>query len=208
MNEHRRREADRARMLDAIASGRSKPLDRMGIPIAEGDRVVYRAMVDPVYIVDRVTPIVDPGAPPGYVRVSLSTYVDVPVAVGNPVQNMIIVARAQARPDSAPGPGSPADSPAESAAPSGPGPSCTVHGGPLADSTVQSPTVPDPGATDGTVPDRDGHGRPGLSEGVPPGSPADPASGQAADFSNRSGDSGDLSSVLPFRGKVSLDPAE
>lgn len=185
MNDHKRKDLDRARLLEAIRSGRARPLDRMGVPVQEGDRVVYSAMVDPVYMVEAVTPMLEPGVPAGYVRVTLSTSVDVPVAVGNPVQNLIVVAHA------VPAPAGDMHS--------------TTQGGPDVHTPAQLDTVQTDstqGCTD--VPEA-ARECTELSEGGPALGAADSGSSDSPDFSLPDSSAPDASarpSPLPFRGRV------
>ena len=75
------------------AAGRGRVLDRFNQPLDVGTIVVYRPAQDLVFTVVEATPILDPQAPPGAVRVVLQAIVPMLSMGGQPRGDMIVIGR-------------------------------------------------------------------------------------------------------------------
>lgn len=67
-------------------------LDRFSRPLAAGQLVLFRPANDLVFRVTKVTPSLDPAAPPGTVQVMLQADAPMLLQGGQPLANLVIVA--------------------------------------------------------------------------------------------------------------------
>jgi len=76
MNEHqaRAREAQKAQQqfLQALSAGQVHAVDRFGMPITAGAKVLHSGQIDLVFDVISVAPILDPKVPPGMLNVTVT----------------------------------------------------------------------------------------------------------------------------------------
>lgn len=83
---------NRKRMADAIGTGQVNAVDRFTQPIEVGKLCVYQPNPDiMLWEVTEVRPVLDPGAPPGMVRVTCATSITMVAYVSQPIRNLLIV---------------------------------------------------------------------------------------------------------------------
>lgn len=79
-------------LRDQVNRGLLAALDRFGRPIQEGQHILMRPDVDPVFRVVEVQPILDPRAPTGLVRLRVvCEAIDLAVQANAPVKNIIVM---------------------------------------------------------------------------------------------------------------------
>jgi hypothetical protein len=76
MNDHRARQeqmqkASRA-FLQALSAGQVSAVDRFGLKIEPGSKLLYHGAVDVVYDVVSVNPVLDPRVPPGILEIMVT----------------------------------------------------------------------------------------------------------------------------------------
>ena len=74
---------------EAVSSGSLTVVDRIGQTLEKGALVVWRPPFDLVFEVLDAVPILDPGAPPGAMRVVLTCTTSAGIPAGQPQMNMI-----------------------------------------------------------------------------------------------------------------------
>jgi hypothetical protein len=97
MNDQRRRNeemaAARNQFAAAVARGQVSARDRFNKEIKPGDKVMFKNVIDPVYTVISVDPVLDVNAPSGLMRVMIAVTYPVDTPGNQPHAHMVIVAR-------------------------------------------------------------------------------------------------------------------
>ena len=75
----------------AVASGATGVIDRFGNRIEPGSSILFKPPFDYIYKVESISPVLEPGAPAGLVRMRLTIDVPVAVPVNQQQMNMIVV---------------------------------------------------------------------------------------------------------------------
>lgn len=89
--------AQRRAFAQAVATGQTGAYDRIGAKIEPGDLVVWSPPPDILlYLVKDVVPVLEPNAPPGLMRVTLTLEAPINIRAGIRGTNMLVVGRQDA----------------------------------------------------------------------------------------------------------------
>lgn len=90
-HKRRQRAMAEAHIQKAIQAGdpRVFPMDRFGAPCIPGAKILYRPDFDFVYEVLEVAPVLDPGAPPGMIKVTMVAETTIVLRAGQLAMNMV-----------------------------------------------------------------------------------------------------------------------
>ena len=95
MNDHKIRqinaEAGHRKFIQALSAGQANALDRFNQTMKPGQRVLFHNPVDLVFEVSAIAPVLDPGAPPGLMNVTLAATITVPMPANQANQAMMIL---------------------------------------------------------------------------------------------------------------------
>jgi hypothetical protein len=97
MNEHQRRQQEmadaRRKFADGVARGQIAALDRFGNRIDIGDKLMWKNLVDLVFDVVAVNPVMDPRVAPGLMDITLTVTFPIRYNGGVPYDKAVIIAK-------------------------------------------------------------------------------------------------------------------
>lgn len=83
----------RRKLANMLQRGEVHLVDRMGVPIQEGDLVMFNPPHQPLGRIVEIKPVVDPQQPPGLAQAVIQFIIPLTARAGIPMQNIVVVGR-------------------------------------------------------------------------------------------------------------------